>query len=80
MQENPASQNKLSVSSKIFLDSEITLKPVFASKLGDFYKTDVTPANFSDAQKTSSEINSWAANATMGAINRLTDPGNNAYA
>lgn len=80
MQENPASENKLSVSSRIFLDSEITLKPVYASKLEDFYKTDVTPANFSDAQKTSSEINSWTAKATMGSINRLTDPGNNSYA
>ncbi|KAL1492979.1 hypothetical protein ABEB36_011131 [Hypothenemus hampei] len=72
---NPTNENRLSLSTKIFLDSEVKIKDVFAQKVRTLYGIDVESTNFSDTQTTSDKINKWASEFTMGEINRLTDPG-----
>ncbi|ENN81160.1 hypothetical protein HUJ04_012580 [Dendroctonus ponderosae] len=71
---SPTSENRLSLSTRIFLDSKIRIKDIYAKKIKDNYNTDVFPSNFTDTEATSATINAWASEYTQGAIKRLTEP------
>lgn len=72
---SPTSENRLSLSTRIFLDSKVRIRDIYAKKIKENYNTDVFPTNFTDTEETSASINAWASEYTHGAIKRLTEPG-----
>lgn len=72
---NPENENKLNLSTRIFLHSDYKIKQTYAKKIKKFYNTDVVSTNFNDSIRASDQINTWAAESTFGAMPQLTDSG-----
>ncbi|XP_066255050.1 serine protease inhibitor 27A [Euwallacea similis] len=74
LHENRSSSNDLIVNTRIFLDVGLRIKDVYAKKLTESYGTALVSANFSNPERTSSDINAWAEKSTRGSVMKLTDP------
>ncbi|XP_066158010.1 serine protease inhibitor 2 [Euwallacea fornicatus] len=74
LHENYPSSNYFLMNTRIFLDVGLRIKDVYARKLTDHYRTAVVSANFSDPERTSSDINIWAEKSSKGSVTKLTDP------
>ncbi|XP_018578721.1 serine protease inhibitor 27A-like isoform X2 [Anoplophora glabripennis] len=73
LQVSEKNEYVLNMGSRIFLRSEIEPKQKFASVAKDFFKTDIEPIDFSEANS-SEAINSWVDKLTNGRITQLVKP------
>ncbi|CAG9857849.1 unnamed protein product [Phyllotreta striolata] len=74
LQVRDSSDYGVFMGTRVFLDNHLQPQQKFSSIANEFYKSEVTPVNFSDPVSASANINSWAKEITKGRIPKLIDP------
>lgn len=69
--------NTLNIGTRIYIDSNISVRQQYEANVKIFYNTDVIIANLSDAQPVVKAINSWVSNVTNTNIDRIIEDGKN---
>ncbi|XP_031775315.1 serine protease inhibitor 27A isoform X2 [Apis florea] len=68
--------NTLNIGTRIYIDSNISVRQQYEANVKIFYNTDVIIANLSDAQPVVKAINSWVSNVTNTNIDRIIEDDN----
>ncbi|CAG9759393.1 unnamed protein product [Ceutorhynchus assimilis] len=71
---SPESRNILKFNTKLYLDSRLKIKELFAKRIKEYYETNVECTNFTEAEMSANKINSWASESTLGALKQLVVP------
>ncbi|KOC68055.1 Serine proteinase inhibitor A3K, partial [Habropoda laboriosa] len=66
----------VNIGTRIYIDSNITIRQRYEAIVKTFYNTDVISANLSDAKPLVKEINSWVSNITDANIDRMIEDEN----
>ncbi|KAK9294348.1 hypothetical protein QLX08_011018 [Tetragonisca angustula] len=75
LQTNPPAYT-LNVGTRIYIDSNISIRQKYKATVKHYYNTDVISANFTDAQSLVQAINSWVSNITDANIDRMIEDEN----
>ncbi|KAF3424849.1 hypothetical protein E2986_00965 [Frieseomelitta varia] len=74
-QTNPPAYT-LNIGTRIYIDSNISIRQKYKATVKHYYNTDVISANFTDAQPLVQAINSWVSNITDANIDRMIEDEN----
>ncbi|KAK1136414.1 hypothetical protein K0M31_000972 [Melipona bicolor] len=72
LQTNPPAYT-LNLGTRIYIDSNISIRQKYKATVKHYYNTDVISANFSNAQPLVQAINSWVSNITDANIDRMIE-------
>lgn len=75
LQASERSEYLLNMGTCVFLDSQIPVNPKFEMKANQYYRTEIRPTNFVQADNASNVVNYWVEKLTNGKISRLVQPG-----
>ncbi|XP_043516630.1 uncharacterized protein LOC122532161 [Frieseomelitta varia] len=75
LQTNPPAYT-LNIGTRIYIDSNISIRQKYKATVKHYYNTDVISANFTDAQPLVQAINSWVSNITDANIDRMIEDEN----
>ncbi|CAK9799548.1 Serine protease inhibitor 2 [Anthophora plagiata] len=71
--EDRSASYNLNIGTRIYIDSNITIRQRYEAIVKTFYNTDVISANLSNAKPLVKEINSWVSNVTDANIDRMIE-------
>ena len=59
----------------MYIDSQLTIRQLYAAIIKSFYRTDIMSENLSDTHATTDSINNWVKNITENNIDKMIEDG-----